>query len=184
MLPESSPTRTVQANPSDRIPSCVESSLPARRLARSRHAEVRRIARNILVFVVSSRGQPATLPAKRRAVSFWQLEPDPSFPGRTFSGFGRYALLQVLNPTARVQVVLDFTTSSVRTRSGCDPAAGRKPWLRSQLVAVPRSREWRCAGRQPTASPDGGRRASLHRSRYGKRRPLSHRESARPNRSL
>jgi len=74
--------------------------------------------KNFLAFVVSSRGQPFTLPANHRAVSFWQLEADPSFPGRTFAGFGRYALFQVIGSTPTVRVVLDFTTSPLRTRSG------------------------------------------------------------------
>lgn len=74
--------------------------------------------KNVLAFVVSSLGQPATLPANRRAVSFWQLEADPSFPGRTFSGFGRYALFEILGPTPSVRAVLDFTTSPIQTPSG------------------------------------------------------------------
>jgi hypothetical protein len=77
-----------------------------------------RNTKNLLAFVVSSLGQPATLPDARRAVSFWQLEPDPSFPGHTFSGFGRYALFQVLGATSRVRVVLNFTTSSTNPPSG------------------------------------------------------------------
>jgi hypothetical protein len=73
---------------------------------------------NALALVDSSQGQPATLPANRRAVSLWQLESDPSFPGRTFSGFGRYALFQVLDPTRTVRLVLDFTTSPIQTPGG------------------------------------------------------------------
>jgi hypothetical protein len=73
---------------------------------------------NALALVDSSKGQPATLPANRRAVSLWQLEPDPSFKGRTFSGFGRYALFQVLDATQSVRLVLDFTTSPIQTSSG------------------------------------------------------------------
>ena len=79
--------------------------------------------KNTLVFVVSSLGQPWSLPNRPRAVSFWQLEGDPAFAGRTFSGFGRFALFQILNPTPRVRVVLDFTSSPIHTRRG----AGRLP---------------------------------------------------------
>ncbi len=77
--------------------------------------------RNVLTFIVSSVGQPATLPENRQAVSFWQLEHDPSFPGRTFSGFGRYALLQVLDPSPIVRVVLDFTISPTQRQQGVYP---------------------------------------------------------------
>jgi hypothetical protein len=68
---------------------------------------------NALAFIVSSLGQPATLPEGRQWVSFWQLERDPWLAGRTFSGFGRYALFQVLNPSRSVRVALDFTTTPV-----------------------------------------------------------------------
>jgi hypothetical protein len=82
--------------------------------------------KNLLAFVVSSRGQPATLPAHKRAVSFWQLENDPSFPGRTFAGFGRYALFQILGPTPTMRVVLELSTSPIQRRSGSQllPPAG------------------------------------------------------------
>jgi hypothetical protein len=73
---------------------------------------------NILALVDSSKGQPATLPANRRAVSLWQLESDPSFRGQTFSGFGRYALFQVLDATQTVRLVLDFTTSPIQIPNG------------------------------------------------------------------
>jgi hypothetical protein len=72
--------------------------------------------RNYLAFVNSSLGQPATLPFFRRLVSFWQLEPDPSFAGRTFAGFGRYALFQILGrKPRRVRVVLDLTSTPLST---------------------------------------------------------------------
>ena len=51
-------------------------------------------------------------------MSFWQLEGDPSFPGHTFSGFGRFALFQILGSTPRVRVVLDLTMSPTNPPSG------------------------------------------------------------------
>ena len=83
-------------------------------LAPARCADIK----NILAFVVSSRGQPATLPLNAHEVSYWQLVADPSFPGRTFSGFGRYALFEVLGATPTVRVVLDFTVSPLQTSTG------------------------------------------------------------------
>ncbi len=74
-------------------------------------------ARNILVFVVSSVGQPFSIPATRSAVSFWQLEPDYFYPGHTFSGFGRYALFQILRPSSSVRLELNFSTSLIQNRS-------------------------------------------------------------------
>jgi hypothetical protein len=79
--------------------------------------------RDRLAFVPSSLGQPATLPLNRRAVSFWQLEPDTAFAGHTFSGFGRYALLEILGPAPKhVRLALDFTATPIR-----DPSTSRLP---------------------------------------------------------
>lgn len=81
---------------------------------------------NRLVFINSSLGQPSTLPLNRRAVSFWQLEPDAVFPGRTFSGFGRYALFQILGPVpARIRVALDVTTTPILSSLPRAAVAGR-----------------------------------------------------------
>ena len=77
-----------------------------------------RSARNLLAFTASSLGQPSTLPADRRVVSLWQLEPDPWYRNRTFSGSGRFALFRVLGPTRSVRMVLDYTVSPTNTRSG------------------------------------------------------------------
>jgi hypothetical protein len=74
--------------------------------------------RNLLVFTASKQGQPFSLPDNVRAVSFWQLEPDSSFPGHTLSGFGRYALFTVLGPTPTVRLALDFTTSNTGAPDG------------------------------------------------------------------
>jgi hypothetical protein len=68
-------------------------------------------AENLLIFVASSRGQSNTLPLNRNAVSLWQLQPDPAFPRRTFAGFGRYALLQIIKPSPTVRLELEYSTS-------------------------------------------------------------------------
>lgn len=65
--------------------------------------------KNTLVFIHSELGQTFYLPFNRRNVSMYQLERDPMYGGRTFSGFGRYALFMVLNPTRSVRLVLDMT---------------------------------------------------------------------------
>lgn len=64
---------------------------------------------NVLVFTASELGQGFYLPKSRPSVSVYQLEPDYFYPGRTFSGLGRYALFQVVNPTNRVRLVIDVT---------------------------------------------------------------------------
>jgi hypothetical protein len=74
--------------------------------------------KHLLAFIVSSLGQPATLPANRRVVSFWQLERDPFYPHRTFSGFGRYALFQILGGAKTVRVALELTTTFIRGSRG------------------------------------------------------------------
>src|SRR6476646_8032438 len=75
-------------------------------------------AENLLIFVASSRGQSNTLPLNRNAVSLWQLQPDPAFPGRTFAGFGRYALLQIIKPSATVRLELEYSASDAPRADG------------------------------------------------------------------
>jgi hypothetical protein len=75
-------------------------------------------AQNLLAFVASSAGGTFGVAAGsaihgKRRVSFWQLEPDFAFPGRTMSGFGRYALLEVLNPTPGARLELSFTRTPI-----------------------------------------------------------------------
>jgi hypothetical protein len=75
-------------------------------------------AKNILAFITSNRGQPPTLPLDDRAVSLWQLVDDPSFPGKTLSGAGRFALFRILGPTPTVRVVLTLTNSPMQRPDG------------------------------------------------------------------
>jgi hypothetical protein len=68
-----------------------------------------RSARNLLELVSSKLGRAFYLSNVRRVVSLYQLEFDPFFPGHTFSGFGRYALLRVLGPTQNARLELEVT---------------------------------------------------------------------------
>jgi hypothetical protein len=88
-------------------------------------------ARDLLELVSSSLGRPFYLSAIRRAVSFYQLENDPFFPGHTFSGFGRYALLRVLGPTRNARLELEIT-KTVRNE-------GREPLPPAAVVGATRS---------------------------------------------
>ena len=56
-------------------------------------------------------------------MSFWQLERDPWLTGSTFSGFGRYALFQVINSGRNVRMALDLTTTPVLSDRALPPAA-------------------------------------------------------------
>jgi len=67
--------------------------------------------RNLLAFIQTSLGQHFYSAGDRSAVSYHQLEPDFFFPGRTISGFGRYALFRVLGPSAGVRLMVDLTMS-------------------------------------------------------------------------
>src|SRR5262249_42353209 len=75
-------------------------------------------ARNLLAFVFSSKGQSPTLPLDNHDVSLWQLVGDPSFPGKTLSGFGRFALFRVLGATPGARLRLTLTTSPLVLASG------------------------------------------------------------------
>lgn len=70
-----------------------------------------RSVRDVLVFVQSGRGQHFYLSLSATTVSYYQLEPDFFFPGRTFAGFGRHALLRVLRPSPGARLVVELTQS-------------------------------------------------------------------------
>ena len=67
--------------------------------------------RNALLFVASDIGGGFYGFGNRKNVSFYQLEGDQFIPDTTFSGFGRYALFRVMNPSTRVRVGLDLTAT-------------------------------------------------------------------------
>jgi hypothetical protein len=67
--------------------------------------------RNALLFVTSDLGGGFYGFENRKRVSFYQLEGDRFVAYKTFSGFGRYALFRVMNPSARVRVALDLTAT-------------------------------------------------------------------------
>ncbi len=69
--------------------------------------------RNHLVFVFSELGNHYYL-GELKKIAFYQLENDPMFPGREFSGLGRHLLFMVLGTTPRPRVVLDLTTTVVK----------------------------------------------------------------------
>lgn len=68
-------------------------------------------ARNLLAFIQSDLGEGFYLARRYRTISFFQLQPDYFFRSRTFSGFGRYVLFRVLNPTAGSRIKLSLTTT-------------------------------------------------------------------------
>jgi hypothetical protein len=49
--------------------------------------------------------------AHPETVALYQLERDPMFPARTMAGVGRAMVLEVLNPSRRVRVLIDHTTA-------------------------------------------------------------------------
>jgi hypothetical protein len=67
--------------------------------------------RDLLVFTSSDLGQGFYLSTRRQAVSFYQLERDSFYPGRTMAGLGRYVLFRVLGPARRVRLAVDVTRS-------------------------------------------------------------------------
>jgi hypothetical protein len=67
------------------------------------------VARNLLAFTTSALGQSFYLPRDRTRVSFFQFQPDPYFGGPGLVGFGRYALFEVLGPTAGARVAMELT---------------------------------------------------------------------------
>jgi hypothetical protein len=68
-------------------------------------------ARNLLIFTNSALGQGFYIFKNRKAISFYQLERDYFYRGKTFSGFGRYVLFRVLNPSARPRLEVSVTST-------------------------------------------------------------------------
>ena len=126
-----------------------------------------RDARGLLVFMRSTRGGHYYI-GDRPTKSFHQLEPDGAVPGRTFSAFGRFTLLRVLDPAPRVRVVVDLTLSPRGGAAGSLPPAavigaervpfGLEGGGSARVVSAP-VRPQTVAG-QPFIALDLGRRAS------------------------
>jgi hypothetical protein len=66
-------------------------------------------ARNLLAFTSSNLGESFYGPKVQRNVSFYQLQEDPFFPGRTMTGFGRFALFQVLGTSPGARLVIELS---------------------------------------------------------------------------
>ena len=73
--------------------------------------------KNLLVFTASDLGPSFYLPPNQSAVSFYQLEGDTFFPGKSFSGFGRYALFRIIGSSSTVRLQLSLTNTFLRSRS-------------------------------------------------------------------
>jgi hypothetical protein len=93
-------------------------------------------ARDLLTFTNSALGTPYYLSKDRRVVSYYQLEPDLYFPGRTFAGFGRYVLLRVYGPTPGARLMLDFTSTLTKNGSNRIPPAAVVGAKRTPLPVV------------------------------------------------
>jgi hypothetical protein len=90
------------------------------------------------VFTNSGLGQHFYLYERRPNVSFYQLERDYFFRGRTLAGFGRYALFRVLNPSRDVRLELDLTTTLRQDGSNKVPLASAVGATREQFPVVGR----------------------------------------------
>jgi hypothetical protein len=73
-------------------------------------------ARDTLAFVASDQGEGVYGSLNRTRVSFYPVEPDQFFNGGTMAGFGRYVLLRILHPSARLRFELSLTATYIRTR--------------------------------------------------------------------
>ncbi len=63
---------------------------------------------NHLVFVNSSLGQSSFI-SRSKLTNNYTLEPDSVFPNSSWAGFGRYMLVQIINPAADVRVELSLS---------------------------------------------------------------------------
>jgi hypothetical protein len=80
--------------------------------------------RNHLVFTPSDLGQPyyaRKLLSSPDRFAFSQVEDDYFFSGRSMEAVGRHLLFQVVRPTSRVRLLLDFTASLKANGKNCLP---------------------------------------------------------------
>jgi hypothetical protein len=94
--------------------------------------------RNELLFVSSALGQNYYLPRSQKSISFYQLENDVYFSGRTFSAAGRYALLQVLHPTEDIRLCIGFTKTLARDGANSLPRVTVAGTIRTTLATLGR----------------------------------------------
>jgi hypothetical protein len=94
--------------------------------------------KNTLIFTQSRLGQSFYLYLNRPAVSFYQLEHDYFYPGRTMAGLGRYVLFRILGPSKHVRLELDATATFIQDRSKALPPAAAVGATRSPLPLVGR----------------------------------------------
>jgi hypothetical protein len=97
--------------------------------------------RNRLVLVDSDLGRNYFLAPTRNAqstVSMFQLEPDYFLPGRTMAKIGRVLLFQMLHPSEKVRLVLDYTASLRSDGSNEIPQANAIGETRAAFAAAGR----------------------------------------------
>jgi hypothetical protein len=97
--------------------------------------------RNRLVLVDSDLGRNYYLAAPHNAqgsVAMFQLEPDYFVPGRSMAAIGRVLLFQVLNPSGKVRLVLDYTASLRSDGSNEIPQANAIGEARAAFAAAGR----------------------------------------------
>lgn len=95
-------------------------------------------SRNLLVFTASTLGQGFYGFTDRKAVSFYQLEPDFFYRGHTVVSAGRYVLFRILGPSDRVRMELNFTTTPRQDGSNRLPRAAVVGSTRVQQPVVGR----------------------------------------------
>ena len=73
------------------------------------HALPLRSVRDHLVFVESERGKSYYM--NPRNISLYQLEPDPMYPDKSMAAGGQHFLFQVVNPSPKLRMVVELTSS-------------------------------------------------------------------------
>jgi hypothetical protein len=79
----------------------------------NRYYNFNKIVTNRLIFVHSKLGNHYYL-GDRKAISFYQLENDPMFPGQLFSSLGRHFLFAAVNPTPIPRIMMELSATVVK----------------------------------------------------------------------
>jgi hypothetical protein len=81
-----------------------------------------RSATNLLVFMDSTKGSNFySFLSARNAVSYYQLQADPFFPGHTMAGLGRDILFQVVGASQDMRLLVNYSFSFIHDGSNAIP---------------------------------------------------------------
>lgn len=78
---------------------------------------------NHLVFIHSTLGENYYSAVDHRMISLYQLENDYFYPNKTMAAIGQYLVFQIINPSSKVRLIADITTTLNQDKNNSLPSA-------------------------------------------------------------